>query len=38
MTWNVGAGLDGKGVMVTGAAGGIGKAVAQAFSHDRGAR
>ncbi len=32
MTWNVGAGLDGKGVMVTGAAGGIGKAVAQAFS------
>jgi len=32
MTWSVGAGLEGKGVIVTGAAGGIGKAVAQAFS------
>ena len=32
MTWSVGAGLDGKGVIVTGAAGGIGRAVAQAFS------
>ncbi len=32
MTWNVGAGLEGKGVIVTGAAGGIGRAVAQAFS------
>ena len=32
MTWSVGAGLDGKGVIVTGAAGGIGKAVAHAFS------
>ena len=32
MTWSIGAGLEGKGVIVTGAAGGIGKAVAQAFS------
>jgi NAD(P)-dependent dehydrogenase (short-subunit alcohol dehydrogenase family) len=32
MTWSVGAGLEGKGVIVTGAAGGIGKAVATAFS------
>jgi NAD(P)-dependent dehydrogenase (short-subunit alcohol dehydrogenase family) len=32
MAWSVGAGLEGKGVIVTGAAGGIGKAVAQAFS------
>jgi 3-oxoacyl-[acyl-carrier protein] reductase len=32
MTWTVGAGLEGKGVIVTGAAGGIGRAVAQAFS------
>ena len=32
MAWSVGAGLDGKGVIVTGAAGGIGKAVATAFS------
>ena len=32
MAWNVGAGLEGKGVIVTGAAGGIGRAVAQAFS------
>jgi len=32
MTWSVGAGLEGKGVMVTGAAGGIGKEVAKAFS------
>ena len=32
MTWSVGAGLEGKGVIVTGAAGGIGRAVAQAFS------
>lgn len=32
MTWNLGAGLEGKGVIVTGAAGGIGRAVAQAFS------
>jgi NAD(P)-dependent dehydrogenase (short-subunit alcohol dehydrogenase family) len=32
MGWSVGAGLEGKGVIVTGAAGGIGKAVAQAFS------
>jgi len=32
MTWSVGAGLEGKGVIVTGAAGGIGKAVAHAFS------
>jgi len=32
MAWSIGAGLDGKGVIVTGAAGGIGRAVAQAFS------
>jgi NAD(P)-dependent dehydrogenase (short-subunit alcohol dehydrogenase family) len=32
MTWSVGAGLEGRGVIVTGAAGGIGRAVAQAFS------
>ena len=32
MTWSVGAGLEGKGVIVTGAAGGIGRAVANAFS------
>src|SRR6202165_6339225 len=32
MTWSVGAGLEGKGVIVTGAAGGIGKEVAKAFS------
>ena len=32
MSWNIGAGLEGKGVIVTGAAGGIGRAVAQAFS------
>lgn len=31
MTWSVGAGLDGKGVIVTGAAGGIGRAVCEAF-------
>jgi len=30
--WSVGAGLQGKGVMVTGAAGGIGREVAKAFS------
>jgi NAD(P)-dependent dehydrogenase (short-subunit alcohol dehydrogenase family) len=32
MKWNLGAGLEGKGVIVTGAAGGIGKAVAEAFA------
>jgi NAD(P)-dependent dehydrogenase (short-subunit alcohol dehydrogenase family) len=32
MTWSVGAGLEGKGVIVTGAAGGIGSAVASAFA------
>jgi NAD(P)-dependent dehydrogenase (short-subunit alcohol dehydrogenase family) len=32
MSWSVGAGLKGKGVIVTGAAGGIGKAVAEAFA------
>ena len=32
MAWSVGAGLDGKGVMVTGAAGGIGRTVAEAFA------
>ena len=32
MSWDVGAGLDGRGVIVTGAAGGIGAAVARAFA------
>src|SRR3990172_1762597 len=32
MTWSVGAGLEGRGVMGLGAAGGIGKAVAEAFA------
>jgi NAD(P)-dependent dehydrogenase (short-subunit alcohol dehydrogenase family) len=32
MAWSVGAGLDGKGVIVTGAAGGIGRHVATAFA------
>lgn len=32
MAWSVGAGLDGRGVIVTGAAGGIGRAVATAFA------
>jgi NAD(P)-dependent dehydrogenase (short-subunit alcohol dehydrogenase family) len=32
MAWSVGAGLEGKGVIVTGAAGGIGRAVAEAFA------
>lgn len=32
MAWNLGAGLEGKGVIVTGAAGGIGRAVTQAFA------
>src|SRR5579863_6945088 len=32
MSWNVGAGLEGKGVIVTGAAGGIGRPVAEAFA------
>jgi NAD(P)-dependent dehydrogenase (short-subunit alcohol dehydrogenase family) len=32
MTWSVGAGLEGRGVIITGAAGGIGKAVAEAFA------
>ena len=32
MGWSLGAGLEGKGVVVTGAAGGIGRAVAQAFA------
>lgn len=32
MVWSVGAGLEGKGVIVTGAAGGIGRAVAEAFA------
>jgi len=31
MTWSVGAGLEGRGVIVTGAAGGIGRAVCEAF-------
>ena len=32
MGWSVGAGLEGKGVLITGAAGGIGRAVAEAFA------
>ncbi|MBA2555853.1 MAG: SDR family oxidoreductase [Chloroflexi bacterium] len=32
MSWSVGAGLEGKGVIVTGAGGGIGRAVARAFA------
>ena len=32
MSWTVGAGLEGRGVIVTGAAGGIGAAVARAFA------
>ena len=32
MSWNLGAGLEGKGIIVTGAAGGIGRACAQALS------
>ncbi len=32
MAWNIGAGLEGKGVIVTGAAGGIGREVAAAFA------
>jgi NAD(P)-dependent dehydrogenase (short-subunit alcohol dehydrogenase family) len=32
MTWSVGAGLEGRGVIVTGAAGGIGSAVSRAFA------
>ncbi|MCH7735120.1 MAG: SDR family oxidoreductase [Chloroflexi bacterium] len=32
MAWSVGAGLEGKGVIVTGAAGGIGRAVTEAFA------
>jgi NAD(P)-dependent dehydrogenase (short-subunit alcohol dehydrogenase family) len=37
MTWTVGLGLEGKGVVVTGAAGGIGREVARAFA-EAGAR
>ena len=32
MNWSVGAGLEGKGVLVTGAAGGIGREVVEAFA------
>jgi NAD(P)-dependent dehydrogenase (short-subunit alcohol dehydrogenase family) len=32
VSWSVGAGLEGKGVIVTGASGGIGRAVADAFA------
>ena len=32
MTWSVGAGLEGKGVLVAGAAGGIGREVVAAFT------
>jgi len=31
VTWNLGAGLENRGVIITGAAGGIGRAVAEAF-------
>lgn len=31
-TWSVGAGLEGRGVLVTGAAGGVGQAVTKAFA------
>lgn len=37
MSWSLGAGLDRRGVIVTGAAGGIGRAVARAFA-ENGAR
>jgi NAD(P)-dependent dehydrogenase (short-subunit alcohol dehydrogenase family) len=37
MSWTVGAGLEGKGIVVTGAAGGIGSAIARAFA-ETGAR
>lgn len=33
MSWDAGAGVAGKAVLVTGAAGGIGRAVAEAFAH-----
>lgn len=32
MTWSIGAGLEGRGVMVTGATGGIGREVVKAFA------
>src|ERR1700729_2191796 len=32
MTWSMSSGLEGKGVVVTGAAGGIGREVARAFA------
>jgi len=32
MSWNIASGLDGKGVLVTGAAGGIGREVVLAFA------
>ena len=32
MTWSVGAGLEGRGVILTGATGGIGSAVARGFA------
>src|ERR1700679_2397121 len=32
MIWSMGSGLEGKGVLVTGAAGGIGREVARAFA------
>ncbi len=32
MSWSVGAGLEGKGIIVTGAAGGIGRAITAAFA------
>ena len=35
MTWDLGAGLDGRVVMVTGAGGGIGSATAAGFRRSR---
>jgi NAD(P)-dependent dehydrogenase (short-subunit alcohol dehydrogenase family) len=32
MSWDIGSGLDGKGVVVTGAAGGIGRAIVEGFA------
>ena len=32
MSWSIGTGLEGKGVVVTGACGGIGREIAAAFA------